>query len=200
MVTLMDNELYEIQQAQLGDAASFARLTAHYRGWLLAMAFMRTSDREASEDLTQEVLVHAWEKLPTLENLAVFAGWLQRSMINACISWHRRRGRWSFLLEEDDLSAPTALEPPAVLIRDERQREIRQALLTLAPSNRLALLMHLWGDYSYAEIAHLLQVSVTTVDGRIYRAKQQLRRLLREKSAELLNEPRRQWRRNEGKP
>ena len=164
------------------------------------MAFMRTSDHEAAEDLVQEVLARAWEKLPALETPGAFAGWLQRIMVNACHSWHRGRGRWPLSLEEITAPAPSFIEPPEVLLARERQRAIREALLTLSPANRLALLMHLWGDYSYADIARLLNIPLSTVDGRIYRAKQQLRRLLRDHSADLFNEPRRQWREKEGNP
>ena len=181
-----------------GDRGSFECLASHYRAWLLAMAFLRTSDRDAADDLVQEVLARAWEKLPGLENPAAFAGWLQRIMVNACCSWHRGRGRWALSLEELSIAAPVFLEPPEVLLARERQRAVRDALLSLAPANRLALLMHVWGDYSYAEIAQLLDIPLSTVDGRIYRAKQQLRRLLREQGAELLHEPRRQWREKEG--
>jgi RNA polymerase sigma-70 factor (ECF subfamily) len=60
-----------------------------------------------------------------------------------------------------------------------------RALLAIPTENRLALVMHLWGGQSYEEIAHLLDVPVTTIEGRIHRARVQLRRLLRDDAAEL---------------
>jgi type II secretory pathway component PulF len=52
-------------------------------------------------------------------------------------------------------------------------------------------MMHVWGDYSYKEIALFTGVELTTVEGRIHRAKRQLRQLLRDEGAEFLSEPRR---------
>jgi len=108
-------------------------------------------------------------------------------MINACHSWRRARGQWAHPLEEITIAAPSYLEPLQLLLVRERQRAVREALLSLAPANRLALLMHVWGDYSYADITRLLHIAVSTVDGRIYRAKQQLRRLLRDQGDDLDN-------------
>jgi len=200
MAQLMTDERETVQRAQGGDRAAFTALASHYRAWLLAMAFLRTSDHEAAEDLVQDVLARVWEKLPSLDAPDAFAGWLQRIMTNACHSWHRGQGRWALPLDEIELAVPTFLEPPAVLLTHERQRAVRTALLSLAPANRLALLLHVWSDYSYAEIAQLLNIPLSTVDGRIYRAKQQLRRVLHDQCADLLNEPRPQWRGKEGNP
>ncbi len=65
--------------------------------------------------------------------------------------------------------------------------------MALPEGNRLTLLMRIWGQSSYEEIAAFLNVPVTTIEGRIHRAKLQLRRLLRAEAATLLGEPRRRW-------
>lgn len=194
MALSMAHEQDDIRGARSRDRAAFDRLSARYRGLLRAMAFLRVSDQEAAEDLVQEVLAKAWEKLPELEHSAAFKGWLTRIMTNACIDWHRRRGQWPASLEDmdDDIPAPAKISPPAVLLAREKSRRLRDALLSLSPGNRLALLLHLWEDCPYAEIARLLDVPLSTVEGRIYRAKQHLRRLLAEDSA-LIGEPRKRW-------
>jgi RNA polymerase sigma-70 factor (ECF subfamily) len=189
-----DRDAGLVAQAQAGDRTAFDRLVVRYRGLLRAMAFLRTSDQEAAEDLVQTVLATAWAKLPTLEHPAAFKGWLTRIMANACTDWHRRRGQWPASLEEidDELPTPPALAPPAVLLAREKSRRLRAALLSLSPENRLALLLHLWDGCPYAEIARLLDIPLTTVEGRIYRAKTQLRRLLTD-DTELIGEPRKRW-------
>ncbi|HOF88097.1 MAG TPA: RNA polymerase sigma factor, partial [Armatimonadota bacterium] len=117
-------------RAGAGDRAAFDRLTARYRGLLRAMAFLRTGDQEAAEDLVQEVLAKAWLKLPALARPAAFKRWLTRIMTNACADWHRRRGQWPAALEAvgDDVPAPPALAPPAVLLAREKSRRLRAAL------------------------------------------------------------------------
>src|SRR4051812_14013444 len=77
-------ETDRVQRAQRGDREAFDRLAGHYRASLLALAFFRTSNLEAAEDLVQEVLTRAWQKLPTLEEPASFAPWLRTIVANAC--------------------------------------------------------------------------------------------------------------------
>jgi hypothetical protein len=76
-------------------------------------------------------------------------------------------------------------QPLDELLAREQQRSLRQALVALPVANRVALLMHVWGDYSYQEIAAFTGVPVTTVEGRIHRARRQLRGLLRDEAGGL---------------
>ena len=77
-----------VRQARAGDRAAFDRLAEQYRPALRAMAFLRTSDREAAQDLAQETLTRAWAALPTRREPGVFVPWLKRIAGNACLSWH----------------------------------------------------------------------------------------------------------------
>jgi type II secretory pathway component PulF len=86
------------------------------------------------------------------------------------------------------LPASTGL-PLQALLEKERDQELRQALVSLPDANRLALLMHVWGRYSYEEIAQFVEVPLTTVEGRIHRAKRQLRQDLQDEGAAFLGEP-----------
>jgi RNA polymerase sigma-70 factor (ECF subfamily) len=187
MMTQIDAEFDIVRLAQSGDRVAFDKLSSHYRVWLLAMAFMRTSDHDAADDMVQEVLARAWEKLPGLENPSAFSGWLRRIMINACATWFR--GNYNQISPIDDsIPIPSSLEPINIILKREEQHALREALLSLSPDNRIALLMHIWGDYSYADIAGILDIPVSTVDGRIYRGKQQIRRLLCKKYPDLFNQ------------
>lgn len=190
-----DNELPDgplVLRAQAGERAAFDCLARRYRGMLRAAAFIRTGDNEAAEDLTQEVLARAWAQLPALRAVEAFSGWLQVIMRNACRNWYRQRPGCPLSLEE--LSAGTPLRdrtpgPLETLLAREHRQRWRRALLALPDENRLALVMHVWGKQSYEEIARQLAVPLPTVQGRIYRAKAQLRRLLDNEAALLLDEP-----------
>ena len=83
-----DNVL--VQQAQSGDRAAFDQLVGRYRTALQAIAFLRTSDREEAQDLAQEVLLRAWERLPTLRHAPAFLPWLKAIATRACLDWSRR--------------------------------------------------------------------------------------------------------------
>ncbi len=109
---------------------------------------------------------------------------------NTCSTWYRRRTFQTSSLDTEPIcqilkdKAPTPLE---IVLSGEKQRELHRALLLLSAANRLALLMHVWEDYSYMEIAAFTEVSVSTVEGRIYRAKRQMQRLLFDEGSALFS-------------
>lgn len=185
-----------MRQAQAGDHDAFNLLAGRYRAALRAMAFLRTGDREAAQDLAQDTLTRAWQALPTLREPEAFLPWLKRIAARACLNWHRPARLETLSLDGEGLSrlpAEAALQPLAVLLARERQRVLRQALASLPDTNRVALLMHVWEEASYQEIAAFTGVAVTTVEGRLYRARKQLRRLLYDDEEVLLGRPARRW-------
>src|SRR5438093_4495602 len=134
-----------VQQAQAGDRAAFDQLARHYRPILLALAFLRTGDMEAAEDLAQEVLTRAWQKLPMLEQPGAFLPWIRSIAANACHTWYRRSRPWPTSLASEE-EWPTLIDPRPmplqVILARERQRALRQALVTIPDANRLALMLH----------------------------------------------------------
>jgi RNA polymerase sigma-70 factor, ECF subfamily len=192
-----------VEAAQAGGREAFDALAARFRSGVLAMAFLRTGCRDAADDLAQEILTTAWQKLPSLRDPASFPAWIKSIALNACRTWYRRSIPWSSA--QDDLADRSDLRDPAptpleALLARERQRALRQALLTLPAANRMALLMYAWGGSSYDEIAAFLQVNRTTVEGRIYRARSQLRRLLGDESAAKRDDQRTRTRQHAGRP
>ena len=153
-----------------------------------AMAFLRTRDEEAAEDLAQEVLAKAWEKLSELHVPEAFRGWLQAIAANAARNWCRRPAPPASLDALETVPPDAAPGPLERLLQRERRRLWRDAMLALPEANRLPLLMHARDGLPYEEIARQLGVPVTTIEGRIHRARVQLRRLLRDDAAALLGE------------
>jgi RNA polymerase sigma-70 factor, ECF subfamily len=184
--TISDTEL--VRRAQAGEVTAFDALDRRYRAALFAIAFIRTGDRDEADDLAQEALAWAWREVYRLRDPAAFGGWLRRIAINACRDWYRRGRPWPNSLD-DPACETTAIDPNPrpleVLLERERQRELRAALATLPVENQRALLLHEWAGWPYARIAAFLDIPVTTVEGRIHRAKAQLRRVLSPNAANI---------------
>ena len=186
-------------RARQGDRAAFDALIAPLRGGLLGIAFVRTGDYLEAEDLTQEALCRAWDHISDLRDASAFPGWLRSILNRACASWHRHNFDCPVSLYDvtlRDFPADNGLQPLEVLLRREREEELRMALCGIPEANRIALLMAIWGDCSYQDIADFSGVPVSTVEGRIYRAKSQLRRKLGSRSSELFGEPDKRWQEN----
>jgi len=182
---VVHDELELIRCAQAGDRAAFDVLANRYRALILAITFLRTGSKDEAEDLTQEILTKAWVNLAALKEPAAFIAWLRTIAANACLDWYRK-APWpeslTDLSEHMKISTPG---PDELVVVHDNHSHLRRALLALPDKNRLALLLFVWGSYSYKQIAELLEIPLTTVEGRIYRARQQLERLLITQSEEL---------------
>jgi len=167
-------------RAKAGDRIAFAELARRYRPALVALAFDRTRSLDDAEDLAQEALVRAWDHMADLRDPQSFPAWLRSIAANLCTSWTRKARP---LPLSEDWADDTDLAR-MVILRQE-QREIARALQDLPMANRLALLMHVRDGMPYERIAAFLGVPISTVEGRIFRARQSLRRSLLRKVASL---------------
>jgi len=170
-----------VRRAQGGDRAAFDRLARSYRGMVLATAYARLHDREEAEDLAQDILLRAWAKLPGLKDPALFAAWLKTIALRTALNRATRRPSPALSLDEvAETRACAAREgdPLARCLTQEYQRAVYLALSGLPSENRLAIVLHICEEFSCPELAELFAVPLTTIEGRVHRAKAQLRRVL----------------------
>ena len=178
--TAVNQEVTLVKQAQAGKRSAFDILVRRYHSLLVGVAYMRTSSLDSADDLAQDILARAWQKLPQLQDACAFVPWLKTIATNVCSSWYGMNRSYVSLCDEHmykDLPdvRPT---PHDALLQSEIRHEISRAMSSLKDVNRLALVMHAIEGYSYQEIGLLTGVPPTTVDGRIRRAKAQLKRQL----------------------
>lgn len=174
-----------VRRAQAGDRAAFDRLARAYRGMTLAVAFARVHDREEAEDLAQDILLRAWSKLPTLKDPALFPAWLKTIALRTALNRATRRPPPPVSLDEvAETRAVAAREgdPLARCLTQEHQRQVYAALRGMPADNRLTIVLHVCEGLTCPELAELFGVPLTTIEGRVHRAKAQLRRLLGEES------------------
>jgi RNA polymerase sigma-70 factor (ECF subfamily) len=84
---------------------------------------------------------------------------------------------------KEELARPGRLtnaspNPESVVTQREREARIEHMLSTLSPTDRAAVLLHYWYDHSYKEIAQVLDLTVSAVKSRLYRARRSLAELL----------------------
>ncbi|MCB9557691.1 MAG: RNA polymerase sigma factor [Deltaproteobacteria bacterium] len=138
-------------------------------------------DSATVADLVQETFARAFERLSSYREDAPFAHWLTRIATNVARS-HFRRGRRALFALFD---RPERLEsvPMTMRLADERYLELEllhRALDGLSGRLREAILLHEVEGLSLAETAEVLEVPLHTAASRVRRAREQLRRRLRE--------------------
>lgn len=164
---------HHVSQALAGDAESFGELVRRYQGGVQGLAYHLTGNFADAQDVVQETFVTAYTRLDQLRDPERFGSWLRTIAHNECgARWRGRRDG----LPLDDLPpsaepADTAGTVDVEMERRETWAHVRRVLARLPESSRLTLTLHYLSDWSYADIAEFLDVPITTVVGRMHRAR-----------------------------
>ena len=131
---------------------------------LYATAYLLLHVTADCEDVVQEAVLRAWQRLPGLQNPQFFETWLTRIVINECKSQLRRRSRRGETELSPRLAAPVSPEP-----------ELHAALTALKWKYRVVLTLKYIDGYTIEEIARILTLPRGTVASRLDQAKRLLR-------------------------
>ena len=132
---------------------------------------------DAAEDAAADVFVVAWRRIsdvPTGDDALLWLYGVARNVVARSRRGDRRRDRLSAKVR----SLGEAPEEPAetVVIRNEDERLLLEALWRLRPDDQEVLRLKAWEDLSHSEIATVLGISVSAVDARASRAMKRLAR------------------------
>ena len=183
----MDSSDAEIIQAvRGGQSAAFETIIQKYQPRIFAMA-RRYARRESEvEDIVQEIFVKAFHKLPSYRSEAPFEHWLMRLAVRTCYDFLRahQRNREMALGEvapkESDWIAATTFDPSKDRHAAAAAKELVDHLLAqLSPSARLVITLLEIEEKSVKEISKLTGWSIPLVKVRAFRARLQMKKILR---------------------
>ena len=167
MNTETDSEI--IRKALFGDRFAAQILTQRHRRTTLALAYRTLGNADDAQDVAQEALIYAVQRLPELRDWDQFASWLRHITLSLCADYRRRRGTRI-------LGEPLSVLNEASEEEDHAERlAFRQAIAHLPVAHRTTLLLHYIGGWSREEVSHILEIPLNTVRSRLMTAKRQLR-------------------------
>jgi RNA polymerase sigma-70 factor (ECF subfamily) len=170
-----------------GDQDAFAELVYTYQDAVYNLCYRLLSERTEAEDAAQEAFLRAYLNLQRYDPSRSFKTWLLTIASNYCIDRLRRR-RLTWLSIEDDLLPGLSLssdepEPEYASIMKEQSAALQDILGELNPDYRAAVVLRYWYDYSYSEIADILDTTESAIKSRLFRARQLLAEKLESKPA-----------------
>ncbi len=177
-MTTSDPVILEWVSAALeGDQNAFAELVYTYQDAVYNLCYRMLYDRGEAEDAAQEAFLRAYLHLNRYDPARSFKTWLLTIASNYCIDRIRRR-RMQWLSLDDPLPNLTLREdepePEEASILRERSEAIQNMLSRLPPDYRAAVVLRYWYDYSYVEIADILDTTESAIKSRLFRARQML--------------------------
>jgi len=160
-----------------GDRWAFERLYRSHVDRVFSICARISGDRVRAEELTQDVFVRAWEKLPQFRGESAFGTWLHRLAVNIVLNDRRveKRSQERFDDVEDLDSLGQQRESthiPSISI------DLEAAISTLPSGARRVFILHDVEGYRHEEIATMLGVTTGGTKAQLHRARLLLRRAL----------------------
>jgi RNA polymerase sigma-70 factor (ECF subfamily) len=171
--TQLHDEATCLAAARRGEPWALEQLYHRHQPQLFALCYRLLERAEDAEDAVQATFVRAFRALPRFRGESSARTWLYRIATNEALGILRRR-REAPPLEEAEPS--TADRAAAVVER----LAVRAALARLSPDHRSILVLRLWEELSYTEIAAVLGISLPAVKMRLNRARAEFRKYYEE--------------------
>jgi RNA polymerase sigma-70 factor (ECF subfamily) len=171
-----------VAESLAGRGEAFSALVRRYQNYAYGVAIGALSDFELARDVVQEAFLCAYRDLHKLKDPARFGGWLHGIVRYTAYRALRELERVQALAEELGYATETFAQTPSPdqsAEEAERREIVRRALERLNEKNREAVSLYYVDGLSYADIAEFLGVTEGAVQGRLQRARAQLREALK---------------------
>jgi RNA polymerase sigma-70 factor (ECF subfamily) len=170
------NERVLVERCRSGDESAFQELVDRHKGLVFALIARTVQDRSRAEDLAQEVFLRVHRGLPYFRGEARLSTWIYRIVANVCV---QDQGRPTPLSLDDARTAPAVPSASDRQFGDFELRDRLEKAIARLPANyRLLIAAHYLDGVTYEDLAAALDLPLGTVKTQLYRAKQQLRRML----------------------
>ena len=170
---MQDTETQWLSLAQKGDPQAFSELVEAYQKPVYNLCYRMLGTAEDAEDASQETFLRAYKSMKRYDSNRPFSTWLLSIAAHYCIDQIRRRRLSIVSIEELPVPDVPDTSPglETTVSSNEERRRIRKLLDTLAPTDRAAVIMYYWYDFSYDEICQALSLTMSAVKSRLHRAR-----------------------------
>ena len=167
-----------VERCRRGEEAAFQELVDQYKDLVFAVIARTVQDRARAEDLAQDVFLRVHRGLPYFRGEARLSTWMYRIAANVCTEARSHQAPQISLDDErtSERVRPVAADRHASDL--ELSDRLEKAIARLPANQRLMIAAHYLKGVRYEDLAEALQLPLGTVKTQLYRAKQQLRRLL----------------------
>jgi RNA polymerase sigma-70 factor, ECF subfamily len=170
-----------LQKAGEGDQAAFRELYDRYRYPIFRFAYRLLGEVGVAEDVTHDCFLSLIRKPENFRpERASLKTYLYAAARNLSLKHFRSQGRETGLDEvaEEPKESPRR-GPLRRLLDEELATQVREAVFSLPPLQREALILFEYEGLSMSEVAEIAGADVGAVKARLYRAREGLRRMLR---------------------
>lgn len=180
----MNNNTDEIliKKALENDSNAFEQLIKRYQQNVFQICMGYAHDADDANDLTQEVFIKVYKNLSKFKFNSKFSTWIFRIAINSSINYIRKEKIKKLFVridyEEVDKTLKANTKSDTNILRAEEKMRVRTVLNQLSTNQRKAFILSQYQDFSNKEIAEIMQLSVKAVESLIFRARENLKKIV----------------------
>ena len=167
------------------DEQAFQQLIVEQRSRVFNTCFNILQSIEDGEDVCQDVFIEIFQSISKFKGDSQLSTWIYRIAITKSLEFLRkknRKKRFGFFLTgqgDYELNQPANFDHPGIQLENkELSRILFAAIEKLPERQKVAFLLHKTENLSYADIAEVMEISVSSVESLLFRAKQGLQKIL----------------------
>jgi len=167
----------DVPLAAAGDRQAFERLYRTHSNRVFSICTRMSGSRLRGEELTQDVFVRTWEKLPQFRGESAFSTWLHRLAVNVVLNARKSEGKQASRTEESDVEDDRRDEMSRAPLHIERM-DLQDAISKLPEGARRVFVLHDVEGYKHEEIGEMMGITSGGSKAQLHRARLLLREAL----------------------
>lgn len=182
---MSDQKLF-VEKLKLNDPQAFNTLVDQNNERIYNICYGFLRNKEDAEDASQEVFIEIHKNISTFREESSLTTWMHRIAVNRSLNVLRRNKVRNFFdsIEQTLLlnkKEPNSNSDPYIeLNKKELAKQIQNAINKLPKNQNIAFTLHNYNNLSYAQIAEIMNNSLSSVESLIHRAKTNLKKSLKE--------------------
>jgi RNA polymerase sigma-70 factor, ECF subfamily len=167
----------DVALAAAGDRQAFERLYRTHANRVYSLCARMSGSRSKGEELTQDVFVRTWEKLPQFRGESAFSTWLHRLAVNVVLNARKTEGKQASRTEENEEEGDQWDQSARAPMYIERM-DLADAIAKLPAGARKVFVLHDVEGFKHEEIAQLMGITSGGSKAQLHRARLLLREAL----------------------
>ena len=167
-----------VEAVLAGDTRLYAEIVERYQQNVANLTYKLCGSKLETEEVVQQVFVELYTALPRFRFDSKLSSFIYRITVNVVCKMMNRQRRFISADRHDDEYRPETpssdLNAEQQAIHQEQLAQLRAAIGRLGSEQRTALVLHVFEDFSYQQVADAMQCSLSKVESLIFRAKKNL--------------------------
>ena len=176
-----------LEQIKLNDQNAFSEMVAKFQKLVINTCYGFLHNMDDAQDIAQEVFIEVYRSIHKFRQESKISTWLYRISVNKSLNFIRdnKKNSWfqslDLFFEKENSTKSNFLvfeNPQEMMEKEESSKAIYQSIDELPQNQKVAFTLYKFEDLSYKEIAEVMEISLSSVESLIFRAKKGLQNKL----------------------